>query len=159
MILGASGDRDCPIAHTKCLIIDLTNPGLPLGQDLRFSQGIIKSGDADDENAPTAADDRGKQPVCLADLAAAGITITYRFSDGLVITSAMTGDGTAGPNCAGDAPLLTADSQLPTSTVPTQIDPGVFTTGGRQPAMHAPDLAYHRDRRAGWRSPSSPLRR
>jgi hypothetical protein len=125
---GGSRDRDCPIAHTKCLIVDLTNPGLPLGRDLRFSQGIIKSGD-DDESAPTAADDGGKQPVCLADLAAAGITITYRFSDGLVITSAMTGGGsTAGANCVGDTTQLTADSQQPTPTVRTQIDPGVFTS-------------------------------
>jgi hypothetical protein len=126
---GGSRDRDCPIAHTKCLIVDLTNPGLPQFQDLRFSQGIIQSGNGDDENAPTAADDGGKQPVCLADLAAAGITITYRFSDGLVITSAMTGaGGTVGPNCAGDPTLLTADSQQPTPTVRTQIDPGVFTS-------------------------------
>jgi hypothetical protein len=125
---GGSRDRDCPIARTKCLIIDLTNPGLPQLQDLRFSQGIIKSGDGDDENAPKTADDGGKQPVCLADLAAAGITITYRFSDGLVITSAMTGaGGTVGPNCAGDPTLLTADSRQPTLTVRTQIDPGVFT--------------------------------
>jgi hypothetical protein len=126
---GGRRDRDCPIAHTKCLIIDLTNPGLALGQDLRFSQGIIKSqGKDDDENAPQAADDGGKQPVCLADLAAAGITITYRFDDGLVITSAMTGNGnTVGANCVGDTPLLTADSQQPDPTVRSQIDPGVFT--------------------------------
>jgi hypothetical protein len=124
---GGSRDRDCPIAHTKCLIIDLTNPGLPQFQDLRFSQGIIKSNGDDD--APDAADNGGKQPVCLADLAAAGITITYRFDDGLVITSAMTGNGnTVGPNCSGDAPILTADSQQPNPDVRTQIDPGVFTS-------------------------------
>jgi hypothetical protein len=137
---GSSRDRDCPIAHTKCLIIDLTNPGLPQLQDLRFSQGIIKSGAGDDENAPTAADDSGKQPVCLADLATAGITITYRFSDGLVITSAMTGaGGTVGPNCAGDPPLLKADSQQPDPTVRTQIDPGIFTQiAGNQPCTPTP---------------------
>jgi hypothetical protein len=132
---GGSRDRDCPIAHTKCLIIDLTNPGLSLGQDLRFSQGIIKSGDGGDDGAPNAADDGGKQPVCLADLAAAGITITYRFDDGLVISSAMTGNGNiVGPNCAGDPTTLTADSQQPDPTVRTQIDPGVFTQiAGNQP--------------------------
>jgi hypothetical protein len=124
---GGSRDRDCPIADTKCLIIDL-NPGLPRGQDLKFSQGIVKSGSNDDENEAKAADDGGKQPVCLADLAAAGITITYRFSDGLVITSAMTGGGTtAGANCSGDTPL-TADSRQPTPTVRTLIDPGIFTS-------------------------------
>jgi hypothetical protein len=132
---GGSRDRDCPILHTKCLIIDLTNPGLSLGQDLRFSQGIIKSGDGGDDDVPNAADDGGKQPVCLADLAAAGITITYRFDDGLVITSAMTGNGNiVGPNCAGDPTTLTADSQQPDPTVRTQIDPGVFTQiAGNQP--------------------------
>jgi hypothetical protein len=136
---GGKRDRDCPIAHTRCLIIDLTNPGLPLGSDLRFSQGIIKSQGGDDDGSEEE-DAGGKQPICLADLAAAGLTITYRFSDGLVITSEMTGPGSsAGPNCVGDAPILTADSQQPTPNVRTQIDPGVFTqVAGSKPCTPPP---------------------
>ena len=36
---GGSRDRDCPIGHTKCLIIDLTNPGLPQLQDQQGARG------------------------------------------------------------------------------------------------------------------------
>jgi hypothetical protein len=103
---GKSGDIDCPIAGANCLVISLT--GLPAGQDLKFSQGFVKS-----KQGP-------KQAVTLDDLAAAGLTVIYKFSGGLVVPQTLTGSSAQGS--------LQGDSQQPTSfEIPAQIDPTVFT--------------------------------
>jgi hypothetical protein len=107
---GNTGDPNCPDPATQCLVIQLTNPGLPANSFLDFSQGIV--------GAPGLVGSSGKT-VTVADIANAGANITYKFSDGLIITSTLTPDGYG---------RLSANSQNPSSTVSTQIDPVVFTS-------------------------------
>jgi hypothetical protein len=57
-------------------MINLTNPGLPQGKYLTFSQGILS-------DLKTAAS--------FDQLVAAPTTITYKMSDGSIITRQMTG--------------------------------------------------------------------
>jgi hypothetical protein len=103
---GKAGDSDCPILGTECVIIKLS--GLPAGQTLEFTQGIVLEGTKTEAN--------------LCQLAAGPTTITYNFSDGLIITSQ--GDCSTG--------TLTAGSQSPANNVniapTTTIDPVVFAT-------------------------------
>ena len=104
--IGKPGDLDCPIAGTNCLVISLT--GLPAGTNLKFSQGFVTS-----KQGP-------KQAANLDDLAAAGITVIYKFSGGLVIPQALSGSSAQGS--------LRGNSQQPTTfEMPAQIDPTVFT--------------------------------
>jgi hypothetical protein len=108
---GNTGDANCPDPATQCLLIQLSNPGLPIGQDLFFTQGIV--------GAPGQVGSQGKT-VTLDNLVSAGVNITYKFSDGLIITSTLTGSSTQG--------FLSANSQNPSSTVGTQIDPAIFAS-------------------------------
>ena len=105
---GSTGDANCPIPATQCLLIQLS--GLPEGSDLFFTQGIV--------GAPGLVGSSG-QTVTLTDLMNAGVNITYKFSDGLIITSTLTPFG-----CCE----LVANSQQPSTTVPSQIDPSIFTS-------------------------------
>ena len=92
------------------------NPGLAFPASIEFLQGIV--------GAPGLVGSSGKT-VSVNNIAAAGATITYKFSDGLIVTSDLTPLG-----CCE----LVADSQHPSSTVPTQIDPILFTgTPGAPP--------------------------
>ena len=128
---GNEEDRDCPMSDTHCLTIQLKKPGLPQGQDLIFSQGIIlaQRGDEGDDGG-----DGAKKPVTLNQLQAAGVYVTYLFSDGLVITSQL-----SGPNSAGQ---LTGDSHHPTGVVPTQFNPNflVSNTGAKPCVPNASGL-------------------
>jgi hypothetical protein len=110
---GNTGDANCPTPATQCLVIQL--PGLPQGSDLFFTQGIV--------GAPGQVGSSAKT-VTLNDLINAGVNITYKFSDGLIITSTLVLDG-----CCE----LIANSQNPSSTVPAQIDPNVFQSTGLLP--------------------------
>ena len=103
---GNTGDANCPIPATQCLLVQLF--GLPEGQNLFFTQGIV--------GAPGLVGSSGKT-VGISDITNIGATITYLFSDGLIITSALA------PDCCGD---LVADSQHPSATVPPRIDPNRF---------------------------------
>src|SRR5207244_2478467 len=72
---GHKGDRDCPLSNTQCLIVQLKKPGLPGENHLSFSQGIVLSQHADEEDDD---EDKGKKrPVTLSQLAAAGVYVTY----------------------------------------------------------------------------------
>jgi hypothetical protein len=110
---GNTGDVNCPIPGTQCLLIQLS--GLPEGSFLFFKQGII--------GAPGQVGSSGKT-VTTNDIANAGASITYKFSDGLIITSTLTPVG-----CCE----LVANSQQPDPTVPAQIDPNVFQSTGFPP--------------------------
>jgi hypothetical protein len=100
---GHTGHSACPTLNTNCLLFTVS--GLPGGQDLIFSAGVQTT---------------GGQPVALADLQAAGLTITYQFSDGLIITSAV------GPVPIASSPLtFFASSQQPSP--PPTIDTALFT--------------------------------
>jgi hypothetical protein len=105
---GNTGDANCPTPATQCLVIQLS--GLPQGSDLFFTQGIV--------GAPGQVGSAGKT-VTLNDIANAGADITFKFSDGLIITS------TLAPDRFGE---LVANSQFPSSTVPAQIDPNLFVS-------------------------------
>jgi hypothetical protein len=106
---GNTGDANCPDPATQCLVMQL-NPGLAASPAfLEFWQGIV--------GAPGQVGSSGKT-LTLDNLAAGGVNITYKFSDGLIITGALTGSSAQG--------YLTGDSQHPTSTVPTQVDPNLF---------------------------------
>jgi hypothetical protein len=105
---GNTGDANCPTPATQCLVIQLS--GLPQGSDLFFTQGIVGAPGQVGSNAKT---------VTLDDLINAGVNITYKFSDGLIITSTLTLNG-----CCE----LIANSQNPSSTVSTQIDPSLFVS-------------------------------
>jgi len=92
----------CPVPRTECLVIKLT--GLPAGQNLKFSQGITYKG----------------KPATLDQLAAAGVTITKKFSGGLIIPTQLTGSSAQGS--------LQGDSQQPAAAgMPARIDRTVFT--------------------------------
>jgi hypothetical protein len=104
---GNTGDANCPTPATQCLVIQLS--GLPQGSDVFFAQGIV--------GAPGQVGSSAKT-VTLNDLVNAGVDITYKFSDGLIITSTMTLQ-------FGE---LVANSQNPSSTVSTQIDPNLFVS-------------------------------
>jgi hypothetical protein len=128
---GKQEDRDCALSDTECLIIRLKNPGLVQGKNLVFSQGILLS------NGKGEEDDGGgkkKVPVTLSQLNAAGVYVTYLFSDGLVITSQLV--PTAGQ--------LTGDSHHPTGVVPTRLDPNpsfkVSNTGAKPCVPNASGL-------------------
>jgi hypothetical protein len=105
---GNTGDANCPTPATQCLVIQLS--GLPQGSDLFFTQGIV--------GAPGQVGSSAKT-VTLNDLVNAGVDITYKFSDGLIITGTLALNG-----CCE----LTANSQNPSSTVSTQIDPSLFVS-------------------------------
>jgi hypothetical protein len=105
---GNTGDSNCPTPATQCLIIQLGSPGLAAGSFLDFSQGIV--------GAPGQVGSSGKT-VSINDILNAGASITFKFSDGLIITSAFE------PGCCGQ---LIADSQKPDTTAPAQIDPALF---------------------------------
>jgi hypothetical protein len=107
---GNTGDPNCPDPATQCLLVQLSNRGLPEGSFLDFSQGIV--------GAPGQVGSVAKT-VTLNDLVSAGVNITYKFDDGLVITSALALNG-----CCE----LVANSQNPSSTISTQIDPNVFVS-------------------------------
>lgn len=115
---GNTGDPNCPTPATQCLLINLTNPGLPESSFLDFTQGIVK--------APGEVNG-GKKPATPNDITTAGAQITYKFSDGLIITSTLTGSF-----------FLTADSQMPDPMVPTQIDPTLFVGTGNLPCTPLP---------------------
>src|SRR5204863_541859 len=105
------GDADCPFPKGgSCLIVKLTNPGLPSGQHLIFPQGFIV--------------DSTKAQATLCDLVNNNTTITYYFSDGLVITSPL---GNPNASCS-PTDGQTANSQNPTSTVPTTSDPVLYAS-------------------------------
>jgi hypothetical protein len=110
---GNTGDAECPTPATQCLLVQLS--GLPEAQDLIFSQGIV--------GAPGLVGSSSKT-VTVSDIATAGATITYKFSDGLIITSDLTQSG-----CCE----LFADSQHPDTTVPAQINPNIVFTGTGAP--------------------------
>jgi hypothetical protein len=112
---GNTGDANCAAPATQCLIIQLGNPGLPAGSFLDFSQGIV--------GAPGQVDSSGRT-VSINDILNAGASITYKFSDGLIITS------TFEPGCCGQ---LVSNSQNPDATAPAQIDPALFVGTGLQP--------------------------
>jgi hypothetical protein len=105
---GNTGDVNCPTPATQCLVIQLS--GLPQGSDVFFTQGIV--------GAPGQVGSQGKT-VTLNDIVNAGADITFKFSDGLIITS------TLAPDLIGK---LVANSQNPSSTVSTQIDPNLFVS-------------------------------
>lgn len=114
---GNTGDPDCPQPATQCLLIGLLKdalgtgqPGLPQNYILEFTQGIV--------GAPGQVGSSGKT-VTIDDIAKTGASITFKFSDGLIITSALKAD------CCG---RLTTDSQHPDTTVPVQIDPNRFVS-------------------------------
>jgi hypothetical protein len=111
---GNTGDANCPTPATQCLVVTLTNPGLP-GESLGFTQGIV--------GAPGLVGSGGKT-VSVDKIATAGATITYKFSDGLIITSDLAPFG-----CCE----LFADSQHPNATVPAQIDRTLFVGTGLPP--------------------------
>jgi hypothetical protein len=124
---GRKTDLDCPDRTTECLLIDLKSPFLQEGQDLRFSQGIRKSRGEDEEGDH---EERGRsRPVTLAKLARAGLLITFEFSDGLQITSALNNFDSLG--------RLATDSQHPVSTVTPRISLAMYTTP-IDPATGAP---------------------
>lgn len=104
---GHSGDANCPVGGTQCLVITLTGlpgPSSAYG-NLIFTQGILKS----PPPAPPGT-------TLLSQMATAGVYATYAFSDGLVSTSQMT-------------PAGQLNSQISTSAIrPTQIIPAVFNT-------------------------------
>lgn len=107
---GNTGDPNCPAPATQCLIIQLSNPGLPEGENLFFTQGIV--------GAPGQVGSSGKT-VLATDIETAGISVTYKFSDGLIITSTLT--------LVGCCELI-GSSQQPDQTVPAQIDPTLFVS-------------------------------
>jgi hypothetical protein len=107
---GNTGDANCPDPATQCLVIQLKNPGVPASQFFDFSQGIV--------GAPGQVGSSAKT-VALSDILSAGANVTYKFSDGLIITSTLAQSG-----CC----RLTASSQFPSSTVPAQIDPNLFVS-------------------------------
>jgi hypothetical protein len=112
---GGEEDSD---AFAQCLVIDLK--GLPESADLKFKQGIIRTSGGEDQQGDNQGNfGNGKLPVTLKQLAAAGVRITFKFSDGLSITSAL----------GGSDPILTANSQNPITTGGTRphIDPAVYT--------------------------------
>jgi hypothetical protein len=109
---GSTGDANCPTPATQCLVIQLS--GLPQNSDLFFTQGIV--------GAPGQVGSSAKT-VMLDDVVNAGANITFKFSDGLIITSALSLQ-------FGE---LVANSQNPSSTVPAQIDPTIFVGTGALP--------------------------
>jgi hypothetical protein len=124
---GRKTDLDCPDRATECLLIDLKSPFLQEGQDLRFSQGIRKRRGEDEEGD---YEQRARsRPVTLAALARAGLLITFEFSDGLQITSALNSFDSLG--------RLATDSQHPVSTVTPRINLAMYTSP-IDPATGAP---------------------
>jgi hypothetical protein len=115
---GRKTDLDCPDRTTECLLIDLKSPFLQEGQDLRFSQGIRKRRGENDER--DYKERTRSRPVTLAELARAGLLITFEFSDGLQITSALNNFDSLG--------RLATDSQHPVSTVTPRINLAMYTT-------------------------------
>jgi hypothetical protein len=117
-----TGDPNCSDPATQCLLIGLLKDGagigrvgLPENSLLEFTQGIV--------GAPGQVGSQGKT-VTVTDIANAGASITFKFSDGLIITSTFI------PDCCG---RLIADSQHPDPTVASQIDPNLFVGTGLPP--------------------------
>jgi hypothetical protein len=105
---GKNHDKDCPAVGESCLVLALTNPGVPAGQHLTFTQGIVLAG--------TGA------PAGCTDLESGAVSIIYKFSDGLITSSRLSGDCTSGQ--------LGAGSQQPDTTTSTTstVDPTVSST-------------------------------
>jgi hypothetical protein len=109
---GNTGDSNCPDPASQCLVIQLKSTA---PQSIDFSQGIV--------GAPGIVGSSGKT-VTPSDILNAGASMTYKFSDGLIITADF---------ALSLGQQLTANSQIPSTTVPAKIDPIQFTSADDAP--------------------------
>jgi hypothetical protein len=103
---GNASNPNCSSANTQCLAITLK--GLPASAgSLIFTNGILLS-------APPPPPGSN----LLDQMVARGVYMTYKFSDGSIISGKLTGSAASG--------VMTDSQQLSTSAIPASIDPPTF---------------------------------